>query len=249
MKYPHIPIEKDPMGEAIKQYYLHSGKTKHNIRVFSSQFDEDEIPVSELFRNFDEMNKLEQKALSLAKGKILDVGAGSGCHSLVLQNRKKDVTAIDISKLSVEVMKEKGIAKAHTTNIFDSSFNETFDCILMLMNGSGIVGKIENLPQFFNRAKELLNPEGYILLDSSDLCYLYEDEENEGSFLINLADNYYGEVDFQMQYENTLGDKFDWLYIDFNTLAYHAEENGFKAELIEEGEHFDYLAKLSLKKK
>ena len=119
---------------------------------------------------------------------------------------------------------------------------ELFDTILMLMNGAGIVGKIDKLPDFFNHIKTLLANDGVLLVDSSDLRYLFEEED--GSFMINLNDNYYGEMEFQLQYRNIKGDKFPWLYIDFNTLQMYAEDNGFHAEIIHEGDHYDYLAKI-----
>jgi len=232
---------KDPMGAAINDYFRNGRAAK--LRVFSSQFDEDEIPVADLFRDYEQMPYLEKMALGLAHGRILDVGAGSGCHSVVLQGMGKEVTAIDISPLSVAVMKERGV-DARQTDLFDESFTGRYDTILMLMNGSGIIGTTENMPRFFSRMKQLLAPNGYILMDSSDLKYLYEDED--GSFDIDLAGDYYGQLDYRMQYKNIKGETFDWLYIDFQTLSYYAEQNGFKAELVEQGDHYDYLAKLSL---
>ncbi len=243
MKTILLPPNKDPMGQAIADYFNHGKAAK--LRVFSSQFDEDEIPVDQLFRSYDEMPPLEQKALQLAKGKILDCGAGSGCHAIALQAIGKEVQAIDISPLSVEVMQKRGIKQAFQINLFDEHYLEKFDTILMLMNGSGIIGKLENMPAFFAKMKQLLNPDGCIYMDSSDLRYLFEDED--GSLLIDLAGDYYGEIDFQMQYKQTKGDDFDWLYIDFQTLSHYASENGFTAELIAEGEHYDYLACLKMK--
>jgi SAM-dependent methyltransferase len=231
--------DKDPMGAAIRDYYL-KGKASQ-LRVFSPDFDEDEMPVPTLFRNFKEMSPLEQKALELAKGKILDVGAGSGCHSLSLQEMGKNVVAIDISPLSVQTMKDRGVKVVKEINFFQIE-GEFFDTILMLMNGAGIIGKIDKLPVFFSHIKSLLAPDGILLLDSSDLRYLYEEED--GSFMIDLNDNYYGEMEFYMQYKDIKGDQFPWLYIDFNTLQMYAEENGFKAELILLGDHYDYLAKI-----
>lgn len=214
------------------------------MRVFSSQFDEDEIPVSQLFRTYDEMPALEQEALQLASGTILDCGAGSGCHALALQDMGKEVQAIDISPLSVEVMQLRGVKQAYCVNLFDENYLQKFDTILMLMNGSGIIGKLENMRAFFSKMKQHLNPGGCIYMDSSDLRYLFEDED--GSFLMDLAADYYGEIDYRMQYKQVKGDVFDWLYVDFQTLAYYATENGFKAELVKEGEHYDYLACLKL---
>ena len=233
--------DKDPMGAAIADYYANGKATK--LRVFSSMFDEDEIPVKQLFRCFEEMSATEQEALRLSSGKILDVGAGSGCHSLALQEMGKEVKAIDISPLSVDIMQKRGVKDASLQNFFSEQFTGSFDTILLLMNGSGIVGKISNLPAFFHTLKRLLAPGGCLLMDSSDLRYLFEDED--GNLEIDMEDDYYGEVDFRMQYKNIKGDRFDWLYIDFQTLSLHAANNGFKAEKIQEGEHYDYLAKIS----
>lgn len=235
-----LSAEKDPMGAAIAEFYT-KGRAGR-LRVFSPQFDEDEIPVTTLFRSLKDMPELEQEALSLAKGEILDVGAGSGCHSAALKEMNKDSLAIDISPLSVKVMQERGL-NAREINIFDEHFIGQFDTILMLMNGSGIIGKLKNMGEFFNRMKQLLAPEGCILMDSTDLRYLFEDED--GSMLIDLAADYYGEMEFSMQYKQIKGDSFPWLYIDFDTLQLYASQYGFKAEKIKDGEHFDYLARLT----
>ena len=229
------------MGRAISDYY-HTGKAG-KLRVLSSMFYEDEIPVATLFRDFGEMPVQEQKAIELCRGKVLDVGAGSGCHSIVLKERGIEATAIDISVLSVEVMRERGI-DARNVNFFDETFTEKFDTILLAMNGIGIVGKIERLPMFFRSIKRLLAPGGQVLLDSSDIKYVFMDED--GGMDIDLAAGYYGEIDYKMRYKNITGTPFDWLYIDFDTLQMYAEEHGFTCEKCIDGEHSDYLARLTL---
>ena len=257
---------KDPMGAAILDYQT-SGKAGR-LRVLSSMFEEDEMPVKHLFRNFEDMPKLEQKALMLAKGKVLDVGAGAGCHALALQDntQKKgtsnsqeisSVKAIDISPLSCEAMRLRGVKDVECINLFDEHLSDGsshqgdahpesgFDTILLLMNGTGIAGKIANLPTLFQRLKALLNPGGQILIDSSDLKYIYENED--GSFDINLNGAYYGEVDYQMIYKNVKGDTFNWLYVDFPLLQSIAEGCGLHCELVAEGEHYDYLARINNK--
>lgn len=243
MKVQVLDARRDPMGAAIADFYKNG--IAGRLRVLSSMFDEDEIPVAHLFREEDEMGELELKALGLSKGRILDVGAGAGCHALALQDRGMEVTAIDVSPLSVEVMTKSGIDDARLVNLYNETLCEKFDTILMLMNGSGIIGKIANMPQFFARIDSLLAEGGQVLMDSSDLIYLFEDED--GGVDIDLAGDYYGEVDFTMQYKNIKGETFDWLYIDFETLAFHAAENGFEAELVMQGEHYDYLARLTRK--
>ena len=150
--------------------------------------------------------------------------------------------AIDISPLSVNVMKERGV-NARPVNFYDERFTEKFDTVLMLVNGTGIIGNLDNIPVFFERLRQMLKPGGVVLIDSSDLRYLFEEED--GSLMIDLADEYYGQLDYQMEYNGVVGEPFDWLYLDFETLAFYAEENGFRADLVAEGNHYDYLAILS----
>lgn len=264
-----LSADKDPMGAAILDFQK-QGKAAR-LRVLSSMFEEDEMPVTHLFRSTREMPVLEQKALQLAKGRVLDIGAGSGCHTLALQEKGFTVKAIDISPLSCEAMKLRGVKDAECINLFDphlssgnhseghqenlseehqethseehqEQFEGGFDTILLLMNGTGIAGKIEHLPALFQRLKALLNPGGQILIDSSDLKYTYENED--GSFDINLNGAYYGEVDYQMIYKDVKGDRFDWLYVDFPLLKSIAETCGLHGELVAEGEHYDYLARI-----
>lgn len=237
-----LAMDCDPMGAAIYDYYKTGRASK--LKVLSSMFEEDEIPAKHLLRSYSQMSSLEKCALKAAEGRILDVGAGSGCHSLALQNIGKDVTAIDISPLSVEVMRERGVKKVALENLFSPMLEGRFDTVLMLMNGSGIIGRIERLPAFFQRMRQILAPGGQILMDSSDLIYLYEEED--GSVEIDLAGDYYGEVDYQMMYKDIKGEPFDWLYIDPDTLSLHAEAAGFKTEILFRGDSYDYLASIKI---
>lgn len=229
----------DPMGRAIAEYYK-IGKAE-KLKVFSPMFEEDELPLPTLFRSYDEMPEIEQKALNIAKGKTLDVGAGSGCHSLVLQDRGIDITAIDISPYSVETMKERGVKKVFEQDFF--TLKGQYDTILMLMNGIGIMGTLERMSVFFKQLDRILAPGGQVLCDSSDICYVYETDDG----IIELPDDmkYYGELSFQMQYKDTIGEPFDWLYIDADTLMMKAEENGYAVEVLAEGNHYDYLARIT----
>ena len=227
------------MGRAIADY--HKSKKASKLRVFSPMFEEDEIPLATLFRSYESMPKIERKALDIAKGRVLDVGAGAGCHSLVLQERGMDVTAIDISPLSVEAMKERGVKKVLEQNFF--TLEGQFDTILMLMNGIGIVGTLERMPEFFKQLDRILAPGGQVLCDSSDISYVFETEDG----IIELPDDmsYYGEHSFWIQYKDTIGEPFNWLYIDADTLREKAGRYGYAIEVIAEGEHYDYLARIT----
>ena len=235
-----LPEQEDPMGAAIRDYFR-QGKSAQ-LKVLSSLFDDDEMPVAHLFRSYHEMPPLEQRALNEARGKVLDVGAGAGCHALALQERGLDVTAVDISPLSCETMKERGVANVECVNIFNQRFQERFDTLLLLMNGTGIAGKLSRLPQLLSRLKQLMNPGAQILIDSSDLRYVYEDED--GVLDVDLDGAYYGEVDYQMTYRNIIGKSFDWLYADSVVLAECCRQCGLKCEILAQGNHYDYLARI-----
>ena len=231
----------DPMGKAIADY--HKNKKASKLRVFSPMFEEDEIPLQTLFRKYEDMPEIERQALDMARGKTLDIGAGAGCHSLVLQQHGINVTAIDISPLSVQTMKDRGVKNVIEQDFF--TLDEQYDTILMLMNGIGIVGTMERMPEFFHHLDNILAPGGQVLCDSSDISYVFETEDG----IIELPSDmpYYGEVSFQMQYEDIIGKPFNWLYLDADTLRQQAEENGYSVEIVTQGEHYDYLARISRK--
>ena len=233
---------KDLFGKAILDYQTNN--SPQNIITETTISEEDEMSIAYLFRSFDEMPAIEQKALELAKGKILDVGCGAGSHSLYLQNKKQlDTTAIDISANAIKTCKHRGIQKTFAQDILTVE-NEKFDSILLLMNGTGIFGTLENTPKFLQKLKSLLNPGGQILIDSSDIIYMF-DKDEDGAFEVP-ANGYYGELEFTISYKGETEDSFPWLYLDYNTLQNAALDNGLQCELILEGEHYDYLAKLTL---
>ncbi len=229
----------DPIGKAILEFA--DRRRPDDIIVSSDMCDDDIIPLEVLFRKYDEMPNIEKMALDRCKGKILDVGAGAGVHALYLQDHGFDVTCIDVSPGAVEYMKKVEL-KAERTNFF-SLKDEQYDTILMLMNGIGIAGKLSNLERTLIQAKSLLKPGGKLLCDSSDVKYLYEDEE--GGLWIDLNTEYYGNFRFQMKYKKEKGPWFDWLYVDFDNLFQIAKKVGFKAiRVVEEDDH--YLAELTV---
>jgi hypothetical protein len=229
----------DPFGEAI-QDYIEKGKAP-DLQVNSNYTEDESIPVSYLFRTEKEMPALEKAALKLCKGKILDIGAAAGCHTLVLQKKGFNITALEISELAVDALQKRGIQKVIQEDIL--SFSEKkYDTLLLLMNGTGIGGTIEGLKKLLLHLKTLLNEKGQILIDSSDIKYLFEEED--GSLWVDMANpKYYGEMEYELSYKKSKS-KFDWLFVDFETLQKICNEIGLNCELILEGDHFEYLARL-----
>ncbi len=225
----------DVLGQAIYDHYHSSGKYK--LWIHNKYGPKEEMPVETFFRNPDEFPELEWLALKQCRGRILDIGAGAGSHALFLQNNKANVTAIDISPLTVKVMQQRGVERATVADI--KYFNDgKFDTLLMLMNGIGIAGTLNGLKALLTHLKTMLNDGGQILFDSSDIAYLYEG---------NLPKSvYYGEIDYQYQYKNNRTDWFKWLYVDKQTLQSIANELGFITQILMEDDYDQYLVKFSL---
>lgn len=232
---------KDLFGKAILDYQTNNNP--QDLITETSISEADEMAVSYLFRNFEAMPKLEQKALQLSRGKILDVGCGAGSHALYLQEKGFDVTAIDISENAVKACKLRGLKKVKVEDLA-SITNEKFDTILLLMNGTGIFGTLEKCGSYLLKLKSLLNENGQILIDSSDIIYMFDEDEDGGKWI--PSDGYYGELTFTIQYKGETEETFPWLYLDYNTLQNACFANDLQCELILEGEHFDYLAKITL---
>lgn len=229
---------KDLFGKALLDYQ--NGHYTEDIITSTNISEEDDLPLPFLFREFKEMPKLEQKALKLAKGRVLDVGCGAGSHSLYLQEKGLQVKAVDISKGAIEVAKQRGVLHAEVKNILDES--ERFDTILLLMNGTGIFQELVNVSKYLTHLKSLLSSKGQILIDSSDIKYMYEDED--GGFWMDMNANYYGELDYYLSYKGKQEAPMKWLYLDFEKLQLACETVGLTCELVLEGDHFDYLARL-----
>lgn len=233
---------KDLFGKAILDFQTNNAP--EDIITETNISEADEMEVAYLFRSYNELPKLEKKALQLCKGKVLDVGCGAGSHSLYLQSAKNlDITSIDISENAIKACQLRGLKKTKVQNILDVE-NETFDTILLLMNGTGIFGTLAETSKYLQKLKSLLAPNGQILIDSSDIIYMFDDAEDGSKWV--PANGYYGELTFTISYKNETEDPFPWLYLDYNTLQNAAVANGLQCELIAEGNHFDYLAKLTL---
>ena len=231
----HYLCTMDVFGKALMDFYRTG--TASMVLLHNSYDDAEEMPIDFFFRNDEEMPVLELKALHMCNGKVLDVGAGVGSHALVLQAFNIDVTAIDVSEAAVKIMKDRGVKKAFLQDIF--TYTEKFDTVLMLMNGIGLTGTLTVFKEFLEKLKDLINPGGQVLFDTSDIAYLYQD-------LPKPQNCYYGEVSYQYEYEGEKGNRFNWLYVDPETVKKMASETGWKSEVIFDDGEDQYLVRLTL---
>lgn len=225
---------KDILGQAITDYYNY--ERTHILWVHDEHGPKVEMPVATYFRREEQMPELEQKALDACRGKVLDIGAGAGSHSLALQDRGLTVTALDISPMAVAIMQQRGVEQALSKDIFLYQ-EERYDTLLLLMNGIGLAGNIPGLRRLLNHARTLLLPGGQLLFDSSDVAYLYEED-------LPVLDHYYGEIKCRYEYKKQKTEWFTWLYIDPKTLTLIATDEGWQVEILFEDDQDQYLARL-----
>jgi len=229
----------DIFGQALLDY--HKGNYTEDLWTETSISEKDEMPLPYLFRSYKEMPEIERTALDESRGDVLDVGCGAGNHALYLQQKGLNVTAIDESPGAIKVTEERGISNAQNIGLLEFS-GGPFDTLLLLMNGTGIFAKLDFVPQYLEHLKSLLKPGGQVLVDGSDLQYMY-DRTEEGAIWVP-ADRYYGELDFVIGYKGKSTPPFPWLYLDERLLEAYAMEAGFEFEIMVRGENFDYLARL-----
>jgi SAM-dependent methyltransferase len=230
---------KDVFGTAILDYQ--QGNYTEDLVTSTSISEEDVLPLPYLFRDFSEMPVLEQAALKLAKGRVLDIGCGAGSHSLYLASEGLEVKSIDISKGAIKACQLRGLKNAEVLDVMNET--TSFDTLLLLMNGSGIFKSLAHTPSVLNHLKTLLNPEGQILIDSSDIRYMYQDDD--GGYWMDCNKEYYGELDYTVRYKEK-EETFSWMYLDFERLKIACNQVGLNCELVKEGPHFDFLAKLTV---
>ena len=232
---------KDLFGQAILDYQ--QGQYTEDIKTETTISDEDVLPLPYLFRSFAQMPPLEQKALQLAQGKVLEVGCGAGSHGLYLQNeRHLEVHSIDLSPKAIEACKLRGLQNARVQDVLKEE--QKYDTILLLMNGAGMCGRLKKMGNFYTHLKTLLNSGGQILTDSSDIIYMF-DQNDDGSYDVPLYFDYYGEVDYTVKYKGKKEKPFPWMYVDYNTLQRVAFSVGLQSELLAQGQHYDYLSRLT----
>jgi len=234
--------QKDIFGRALLEYYNHiqtkSKKSFEGILTWTNISDTDELPLPYLFRTYRDMPILEQKALQLCQGKILDVGCGAGSHSLYLQDNGFEVKGIDISKGAVLTSKKRGLGNVQQIDLLN--IEDKYDTILLLMNGTGIFQEFDKIEMYLNHLKSILKTNGQILIDSSDIAYMYESEID-----IYSSHKYYGELDYFISYKGEEEIPMKWLYLDFESLKQQCLEVGLDCKIIMQDQHFDYLARIS----
>lgn len=229
---------KDLFGQALLDFY--QGSASEDLVTWTSISDEDILPLDYLFRDYEEMPKIEKEALKRSNGTVLDIGCGAGSHALWLQNQGLEVLGVDYSQGAIEVAQKRGVKNVIHSNFLD--LNGQFDTILMLMNGTGLLEELSKLTERLNHLKSLMSTDGQILIDSSDLIYMYPEDDLAQ---LKSSGQYYGELDYFLSYKDSIETPLKWLYLDFNTLKLACDKCDLMCIKLMNGDHFDYLAKIT----
>lgn len=224
----------DVFGKALEDFYV-KGQSD-TLWLHNNYGEPEEMPVDVFFRSQRKMPELEHYALSLCRGKILDIGAGVGSHALMLQSIGMDVTALEISGSACSIMEKRGVKNILNQDIFTFEQPE-YDTLLLLMNGIGLCGDIDGIHQFLEHCRKLLKPGGQLIFDSSDITYLYDETPMP-------TENYFGEISYQYEYQEFKGNWFKWLYIDYPMLTIIADSSGWICELMYEDDMDQYLVRM-----
>ena len=222
---------------------FHEGNPDAVIVVYDD-FGRDDVPVSYFFRGSGQFLPYERDALELCRGRVLDVGAGSGGHALELQDRGLDVTAIEVLPELSKVLRQRGVRQVRTATWMDLDAG-TFDTVLMLMNGLGLTETLEGLDRFFRDARRLLRDGGQVVADSTDVRVRMDPEAGKTGALRRPDGRYIGELHFQLEFRGEKGPPFSQLYVDPQTLKDRAQAAGWTCEVVRDPDDFGhYLARL-----
>ena len=232
----------EPYGQSLLDFF--NGELSAKVVVHRDDGFTDDLPASVFFRKPSDFSPLEQTAMTLCRGYVLDIGAGTGCHSLALQDRGIRVLAIDVSPHAIEIMSKRGVKECQHVDVFELH-NGPFDTLLMMMHGIGMVEDLSGLDRFLCHAHKLLKPDGQIVFDSLDVrCtdnprHLAYQEANR------RAGRYFGQIRLRFEYKGQTGPVFGWLHMDPETLIDHAERIGWSCQVVCREDGGDYLAQLT----
>jgi SAM-dependent methyltransferase len=231
-----------PHGAAMRAF--HQGERDATIVVYDD-YERDEVPIAYFFREPAEFPPDERLALDLCRGRVLDVGAGSGCHTLALQARGLQVTAIEALPELVEILRDRGVRDARLTTWADL-VARPYDTVLVLMNGLGLAETLSGLPRFLRKMRRLVRPDGQLIADSTDVRVRMDPEARRSGSLMRSDGRYIGELHFQLEFGGRKGTPFAQLYVDPETLGRHADETGWKSEIVSAPDQYGhYLARLT----
>ncbi|MFO0691049.1 MAG: class I SAM-dependent methyltransferase [Myxococcota bacterium] len=230
----------EPLAAALLDH--HRDGRPRRVTALRADGVEFEIETEEYFTLDGELAPLDRLALARARGRVLDVGAGSGRHALALQAKGCEVVAIDVSPACVELCRERGIRDARVVDVMTIGAQDDrglgrFDTIFFGMQTIGVAGGVRPLRILLSRLRGLLAPGGIVLADSSELREAWDGDAADRSPAR-------GEIVLETRYGRLRGEPFPWVYLAEPDLVAVAEAAGYVAETLMRVESGEYLLEL-----
>lgn len=230
----------NPFARALHDY--HAGDQSAEFIIERNDGFRECVPASLFFakENFPE---LEARALDLCQGRILDVGAAAGRHSLELARRGFRVTSLDVLPELESLLGEAGAERIVISDILAFE-GGPFETLLMLMNGIGMAGTPDGLVRFLRHARQIVSPGGQILCDSLDVTVTAEPAHIAYRQRNITEGRAPGQQTFTITCDGVTGEIFHWLHLDFDSLNRACAENGWASELVASEANGHYLCRI-----
>jgi SAM-dependent methyltransferase len=232
-----------PFGLAVRDFY--AGDVSSEVVFRRDDGVVSTLAVSAFFRGPLDF-QVDKVLLDRCAGKVLDVGAGSGIHSLYLQSKGFTVYALDVSPEACHVMKRRGVKNIICSNVSDLP-SGAFDTILILGRSICMVETLSGLDSFLAYARNLVNPSGQILLNSLDVACTKDPRDLAYHELNRKAGRYIGEIRVSLEYKDLVGPKIGMLHVDPVELARYAAKTGWVCDVLLKEKDGHYAARLGKK--
>ena len=236
----HRPSGPDPrtaLAPLERALVAHHEGRSATVRVHMNDGGVEDLPSRVFFRSGQDLRGADQAALELARGRVLDVGAGAGAVALALEAAGHRVTALAVLPGLVRVLAARGLRDARRGDLWTFRSRVRYDTVIALMNGTAAAGSLAGLEHLLRALAGPLAPRGQFLIDSTDL-------RTTGRPASRPDGRYVGELQYQLEYDGERGPPFPQLFVDRARLGSAARAVGLTASTVWRGEGGEYLARL-----
>jgi len=158
---------EDAYGQELYDYFINNQGVE--IIERDDGFIEATTNLNIYFAPYEQWPPHQQEAMKYTHGRVLDIGAGAGRHSLFLQNQGFEVTAVDNSPKAIELCRVRGVDDARLLPITKISRHiEPFDTIIMMGNNFGLFANPQRAKRLLRRFHNLTFPGGTIIAETND---------------------------------------------------------------------------------
>ena len=224
---------EDAYGHELWDYYRF-GTGGEVIERDDGFIDPSEVAPALYFAPFKEWPGAERRAISAAKGRVLDVGCGAGRASIYLQDQKgMDVLGIDISPLAVKVSKLRGLRKARILDFARINFPpDSFDTVVMFGNNFGLFGSREQAGRLLKRLHRMASADAVLICESADVYATTKPEHLRYHERNRARGRMAGQIRLRARYRSHVGRWFDYLLVSPDEMRELAKLGGWKVSRI-----------------